>query len=146
SGRAGSGEDLGRDPAGEEAAPPREGESLPSVDGKAELLRSSEALGVECRPQPGERQGLVEPEAEHDALPCLHTRIEALDLALGGPSGRERFQVAPEPRRVPPAPVFDCADRADPKPEVVAAEPVGEVMQRAEVPPLRVRAAEVRRL
>src|SRR5205807_8107290 len=41
SGRAGSGEDLGSDPAAEEAAPPREGESLPPVDRKAELLRPS---------------------------------------------------------------------------------------------------------
>src|SRR5262249_46228614 len=56
------------------------------------------------------------------------------------------LQVAPELRSVPPASVFDCADRADPEAEIVLAEPVAEVVLRAEVAPVRVNAAEVRRL
>ena len=60
----------------------------------------------------------------------------------------ERREVAGERRRVPPAPALDCADRADAEPEVVAPEPVAEVVPRPQVAaagPLR-REAEVRRL
>src|SRR5207244_10777561 len=55
-------------------------------------------------------------------------------------------QLAAAPRRVPPAPGLDCRNRADADAEVVASEPVREVVLRAKVPLVRSRVAEVRRL
>src|SRR5207248_4444610 len=100
---------------------------------------------VERVPQTREGQRFVEAGTEHDALARLDVAAELFELALGCRSGRERLQVAPELRRVPPAPVLDRGDRADADPEVVAAEPVGEVVPRAKVSPLRGCATEVRR-
>ena len=79
-------------------------------------------------PHSGERQRLVEPQPEHAPLPRPDGLVERLQLTLGRPPGRERLQVAPEPRRVPPAPVLDCRHRADPDAEVVVGEPVAEVV------------------
>src|SRR5207248_7613945 len=57
-------------------------------------------------------------------------------------------EIARQPGRVPPTPLLDCRDRADTHALVVPAEPVGEVVPRAQVTPGRrpVRSAEVRRL
>ena len=80
----GSGDDLGRHPAAEEAAAPRERERLAAVDREAELLGARETFRVERRAEPAERQRLVEPEAEHHAFARPDLVVERLDLALGG--------------------------------------------------------------
>ena len=132
-------------------APPRKRPRSVSVSAPAErsarprLLDPREAGGVERLPDARERQRLVEAEPEHDALPRADGLVERLELALGRPARRERLQVAPELRRVPPALALDCRDRADPDAEVVVGEPVAEVVPRAEVAS-RLGAAEVGRL
>src|SRR5438876_574598 len=59
-------------------------------------------------------------------------------------SGRD---VRRQSRRVSPASPLNCRNRTDPYAEVIAAEPIGEVVLRAEISTARVvRATEIRRL
>ena len=77
-----------------------------------------------------ERDRLVEAQAEHHPLRVARRLRQLLDLARRASARLERLQVAADRRRVAPAPVLDCADRAHAEAEVVVSEPVAEVVPR----------------
>ena len=72
-------------------------------------------------------------------------RLELLELALRPLTAAERCEIARQARRVPPAQAADGRDGADADPEVVATEPVAEVVVGPQVAGA-VGAAEVRGL
>ena len=74
--------------------------------------------------------------------------VDRLDLARRRLARCERGDVARQARQVSPPLPGDGRDRSDPEAEVVAAVPVAEVVQGAEIPSVRTLAveAEVRRL
>src|SRR4051794_18876957 len=137
---------LGRDAAAEEPAALGQRQATTGVGYQPESLEPLERRGVHGAFEPVEGERLVEPQPEEHALPLLDVRGQPLELALRALARAQRREVAPEPRRRPPAPAVDRRDRAYAEPEVVAAAPVGEVVPRAKVAAPRVGAAEVRRL
>ena len=96
----------------------------------------------------GERQGVVEPQAEHHPFSSFRRSVESLELARRLPTGLERGDVARDGRRVAATQVAEGRHGPDPDAEVVAPVPIAEVVVRAEIPAGRRRArqAEVRRL
>src|SRR5581483_11310766 len=92
-----------------------------------------EAGRIERAREAAERQGLVEPQPEHHPLARAGGLVDLLELPLGPRARRDRREVPAESRRGPPPPVLDCADCADPEPEVVVTEPVAEVVPRAQI-------------
>src|SRR5207253_1075069 len=132
---------LGRDPPGrgvrvrQQPEPLELGELAP--DGRG---RDFEPRPLDERPRADGLSGrdvLLDEEAEHLALGRLLARRQRLELTLRTLPAGTRRQVAVERRGVPPAPVLDCADRAHAEAEVVATEPVAEVVPRAQVPTAR---------
>ena len=109
--------------------------SVPSA--RTTRARAAEPLHlarVERPLEAGERQRLVEAQAEHHPLRRAHAPSTAPRAPAAGGSPRlERGEVARERRRVPPAPILDRADGAHPEPEVVVPEPVAEVVPRPEI-------------
>src|SRR5262249_56481415 len=80
----------------------------------------------------GRGGGLGEPQAEHHTLAPLNLERKRLELALGSASGEQGRDVPLQARRVAPTAALDCRNRTDPNAEVVAAQPVGPVVARAE--------------
>src|SRR5207244_6926218 len=103
-----------------------------SID-EAESVEAFERRGVEYPAEPLDVQRLVEPEAEHDLLTLLYVNRQRLELPGRSPARGQLGNVGRQAGRVPPAVAFDCRDRTDPEPEVVPAEPVREVVSRAQV-------------
>ena len=100
---------------------------------EAEPLQAVERHIVQNCAQPLDEERLVEPEAEHHALALPDVERERLELTLRPAPVCERGNVSGQPGRVAPAATFDCRNRADPDAEVVATEPVGQVVARTEV-------------
>src|SRR5581483_2960430 len=76
----------------------------------------------------GERERLVEAEPEHEALDQAHVVGQLLDLPRRPFAALQGGEVPRERRRVPHPAILDCADGADAETQVVAAEPVAEVV------------------
>src|SRR5262245_43319311 len=91
-----------------------------------------------------QRERLVESQAQHHPLAAADVGVELLDFPVGPGTGGERLEVRGQARRVSPAPRVDRRDGADADPEIVAPEPVGEVVPGPEV--TRTVLAEVGRL
>src|ERR671923_557897 len=90
---------------------------------------------------------LVEAQAEHHALAAAGVRRQLLDLPRRQAASRQRGDVHRQPRWIPPPPTSHRRNGSDPDAEVVPAEPIGEVVPRAQIPhACRRAAAEVRRL
>src|SRR5262249_39448119 len=138
-------EQLRGDRAAEIAAALGERERRIGLPREPELLDACEAGRIERVLDSGEQQRLIEAEPQHHARARPGVSVDRLVPPFRSVPRRERREVARELRLVPPAPALDCADRADPEAEVVVAEPVAEVVPRAEVT-LSVDAAEVGRL
>ena len=123
-------EELGRDSARRRSGHGRS--ARPRRDEPEPLERASASASSAPRARPAER--LVEPEAEHHALRGGVVRRAARPPAAAARRA-ERREVAAEARwfRQRRPPTVETAPM--PSAEVVAAEPVGEVVPRAEVPP-----------
>src|SRR5439155_8648081 len=134
----------GRNAAAEEAAAlgqcQRAGAHAPR---QAEALHPLHPGRVESVLEARDRERLVEPQAEQDALPRTDVGVERLELPRRQPAALQRAEIRRQLRRRAPALVLDCGYRPEAEPEVVAAEPVREVVLRAQIP--SVRATEVGR-
>src|SRR6185437_178428 len=95
--------------------------------GEPEALEARERVAVERATGGSKRKRLVEPQAEHQALGRARRGRQLLVLPRRPLLRGERGHVTAERRRVAPAAVLDCADRADAEAEVVTPEPVAEV-------------------
>src|SRR5262245_37733828 len=129
----GSGEQRSRHGVSEEAPARGERELVAAPFGQAQLLETRELARVERVPHVGERDRLVEPEAEHQPFRLARLPRELLHVARRAAARLEGLQVAAQRRCVPPAPALDCADRAHAQAEVVMTEPVAEVVLGAQV-------------
>src|SRR5579859_3860935 len=126
---------LGRHAAAEEAPTGRQADRLAADPHRqSQLLEPVEGAIVNSCLEAGESQRLVQPQPEHDPLAPLHVGVERLHLARRLRASAQRLQIGGQPRCVPPATRADRRDCADAEPEVVAAEPVGEIVARPEVP------------
>ena len=74
----------------------------------------------------GDRERVVEAQSEHEPLACARVLVQLLELAVVSPG-----EIVRELRCVAPPLSVDRRDGADADAEVVAAEPVAEVVQRA---------------
>ena len=109
------------------------------------LLQADEGVAIDDGGEAVEPERLIEAEAEHDALPRCCPGLELLELPLRPLAAAERGEVARQARHVPPAQAANGREGADADPEIVAAEPVAEVVAGPQVA-FGVGAAEVRGL
>ena len=97
---------------------------------QAEPLHARQRVRVDGAAHARERERLVQTQAQHQPLPAHRLRLEQLLLPRRPPPLGERADVRAQARAVPPAQTADGRDRADPDAEVVAPEPVAEVVAR----------------
>jgi hypothetical protein len=112
----------------------------PSSSERASPRRSSRSTASASRasPRPAVRSG-------SSSRSPRSSRSRACMSSPSGSSSRECRHVSTDARRVPPAQAGDGRDRADPDPEIVAPEPVPEIVVSPQIA-IRVRPAEVRGL
>src|SRR5438105_2745432 len=131
-------EQLGRHAAAEEPAARRERHALAGIAAahprrEPELLEPADRREIDCALEPAERERLVEPQPEEDALASLDGRRERLQLPRRRLATTQGGEVDREAWRRAPAATPDGRDSADPDPEVVPSAPVREVVPGPEI-------------
>src|SRR5207245_6925692 len=97
------------------------------------VLELRHGILIEDLRQLTEDQRLIETQAQHHTLAPSDLDRKRLNLTVRSRSGPERLDVRGQPRRVPPAPSLDRRHRANAKAEIVAPQPVREIVLRAQL-------------